>query len=98
MSLDEATKKNLTYSRADDARLRNDHDVMSGVKLPPKAVENAKTQKEDFSDDELTRLFVALGAFRTHREPVMREWYWGVLMVAHSGCRAQRLFNSYGLT
>ncbi len=64
-----------------------EHDIMAGLALPPKAVANARVQKEGFSDVELTTIFSALAAYRVHREPVMREWYWAILLLAHSGCR-----------
>ena len=70
----------------------NDHmetDIMSGLALPAKLVSSSRVLKEGFTDEELSRIFARL-ATKKEKAP---EFYWIVVLLAHSGCRATEVLQ-----
>jgi integrase len=71
--------------------INNEHmetDIMAGLVLPARLVSSAKTIKEAFTDEHLSMIVKALAPYRNHADVMRREWYWVVLLLMHSGCRA----------
>lgn len=66
---------------------------MSGLALPAKLVSSSHVLKEGFTDTELARIFEAITPYRTHHDVAKVEWYWAVMLLAHSGCRATEVLE-----
>jgi integrase len=74
--------------------VNNEHmetDVMQGLALPARLVSSSRTRKEAFSDEELSTILKALASYREHADVLRREWFWIVLLLLHSGCRAMEV-------
>jgi integrase len=53
----------------------------------------AKVRKEGFTDTELSKIFWAVSLCRNHEKRTKAEWYWIILLLAHTGCRAMEIIQ-----
>jgi integrase len=70
-----------------------DKDPMRGVVIPPRLVASVKIRKEGFTDEELRKIFQAMVPYRVHTLQARIEFYWSILLLAHTGCRAMEVIQ-----